>query len=183
MEGQAAPQPDPESPESPETRENPASPEGQSRLLLDFLNTRDLEAGTDTLDTTAGYHAWLVDHGLPPRGDCGPARAVRDALRAAAAGDGSLGAALGGVPLSAALEADGHPVLVSPDPLGHILVVTLALAGDGRWRRIRLCPAGDCEWAFYDRSKNRSRQWCSMSICGNRTKGRAFRARQRDATV
>ena len=33
--------------------------------------------------------------------------------------------------------------------------------------------------AFFDRSKNRSATWCSMSICGNRTKNRAYYRRQR----
>jgi predicted RNA-binding Zn ribbon-like protein len=37
-----------------------------------------------------------------------------------------------------------------------------------------------CEYAFYDRSKNRSATWCAMSICGNRTKNRAYYRRRRD---
>jgi len=37
----------------------------------------------------------------------------------------------------------------------------------------------DCQWAFYDRSKNRSGRWCSMRTCGNRTKTRAYRTRRR----
>jgi predicted RNA-binding Zn ribbon-like protein len=39
-----------------------------------------------------------------------------------------------------------------------------------------------CGYAFFDRSKNRSAAWCAMSICGNRTKNRAYR-RRRSATT
>jgi predicted RNA-binding Zn ribbon-like protein len=35
--------------------------------------------------------------------------------------------------------------------------------------------------AFYDRSKNSSRTWCSMSSCGNRAKTRAYRGRRHAA--
>ncbi|MDE1159142.1 MAG: CGNR zinc finger domain-containing protein [Neorhizobium sp.] len=34
--------------------------------------------------------------------------------------------------------------------------------------RIRIC--GHCGWLFVDRSKNRSRMWCDMAVCGNRVK-------------
>jgi predicted RNA-binding Zn ribbon-like protein len=37
---------------------------------------------------------------------------------------------------------------------------------------VRECGASDCAWLFLDTSKNRSRQWCSMSSCGNREKAR-----------
>ena len=43
----------------------------------------------------------------------------------------------------------------------------------------QVCVADDCQWAFYDTSKNRSRHWCSMGVCGNRQKTRTYRARQR----
>jgi predicted RNA-binding Zn ribbon-like protein len=36
--------------------------------------------------------------------------------------------------------------------------------------RIRVCAA--CGWLFLDRSKNRSRRWCDMSVCGNRAKAK-----------
>jgi predicted RNA-binding Zn ribbon-like protein len=50
---------------------------------------------------------------------------------------------------------------------------------DGSWERLKICPADDCHWAFYDASKNRSRTWCNMQVCGNRKKTRAYRARNR----
>lgn len=47
--------------------------------------------------------------------------------------------------------------------------------------RVRECAADDCGWLFLDRSKNRSRRWCDMTVCGNRDKVRRHRARQRRA--
>jgi predicted RNA-binding Zn ribbon-like protein len=52
--------------------------------------------------------------------------------------------------------------------------------------RIRTCNAPDCAWLFVDTSKNRSRQWCSMTSCGNREKARRHYQRlraQRDDTA
>ena len=36
--------------------------------------------------------------------------------------------------------------------------------------RLRACPA--CFWLFLDRSRNGSRVWCDMAVCGNRHKSR-----------
>jgi predicted RNA-binding Zn ribbon-like protein len=47
-----------------------------------------------------------------------------------------------------------------------------------RLSRIRACAAADCGWWFLDDTKNRSRRWCDMKICGNREKIRRFRSRQ-----
>ena len=46
----------------------------------------------------------------------------------------------------------------------------------GQWPRLKACR--QCEYAFFDRSKNRSAAWCAMSICGNRTKNRAYYRRR-----
>ncbi len=40
--------------------------------------------------------------------------------------------------------------------------------------RVRECAADNCDWLFIDKSKNRSRQWCDMKICGNRAKVRRY---------
>lgn len=45
---------------------------------------------------------------------------------------------------------------------------------------IRECSEPSCRWLFLDHSKNHSRRWCDMQICGNRTKVQRFRARQRE---
>ena len=49
------------------------------------------------------------------------------------------------------------------------------------WPRLKVCYADRCHAAFYDTSKNRTAQWCSMSICGNRAKVRSYQQRRRAA--
>jgi predicted RNA-binding Zn ribbon-like protein len=39
---------------------------------------------------------------------------------------------------------------------------------------IRMCDAETCRWFFLDRSKNHTRRWCDMKVCGNRAKARKF---------
>ena len=46
-----------------------------------------------------------------------------------------------------------------------------------RLARVRACAAGDCGWWFVDDTRNRSRRWCDMKLCGNRAKLRRFRAK------
>lgn len=43
--------------------------------------------------------------------------------------------------------------------------------------RVGECAAKDCNWLFLDMSRNRSRRWCDMKVCGNRAKARRFSAR------
>lgn len=45
-------------------------------------------------------------------------------------------------------------------------------------QRLRECAASNCGWLFLDRTRNRSRRWCDMRVCGNRDKVRRFRRRQ-----
>ncbi len=44
---------------------------------------------------------------------------------------------------------------------------------------VRACAAPDCGWLFLDTTRNRSRRWCDMRICGNRAKARRHYARER----
>ena len=46
-----------------------------------------------------------------------------------------------------------------------------------RLSRVRSCAAGDCGWWFVDDTKNHSRRWCDMKLCGNREKIRRFRSK------
>lgn len=47
--------------------------------------------------------------------------------------------------------------------------------------RLKQCPAPDgCGWLFYDGSKNQTRRWCSMKMCGNGAKARRFQRRLRE---
>ena len=70
-------------------------------------------------------------------------------------------------------------VSVSADPISDVIAVALTTMLDGTWRRLKVCR--NCQWAFYDTSKNRSGSWCSMQLCGNRLKTRAYRTRRRSA--
>ncbi len=59
--------------------------------------------------------------------------------------------------------------------VGRILAVVAQAVRDGSWTRLKACR--NCRWAFYDESRNRSAAWCSMQLCGNRLKTRAYRRR------
>jgi predicted RNA-binding Zn ribbon-like protein len=45
--------------------------------------------------------------------------------------------------------------------------------------RVKECAADDCNWLFLDMSRNRSRRWCDMKVCGNRAKARRFSERHK----
>ena len=67
-------------------------------------------------------------------------------------------------------------------PLWLVLASSVDLLLDDDASRLRQCPAPDgCGWLFYDTSKNATRRWCSMRMCGNGAKARRFQRRQRDA--
>jgi predicted RNA-binding Zn ribbon-like protein len=42
--------------------------------------------------------------------------------------------------------------------------------------RLHACASDTCRWLFLDTSKNRTRRWCDMKICGNRAKARRYSA-------
>jgi len=144
-------------------------------LVVDFMNTVDHDAGTDVLDDPAAWADWVAARGLVI-GE-GAARSVRSALRVAV-GDPEA-ATTASVPVTVELPAGGTPRLVAPDVVGAVLAAATRLAVLGQWARVKICPADDCRWAFYDRSRNHSRTWCSMQVCGNREKARAWRERTR----
>jgi predicted RNA-binding Zn ribbon-like protein len=45
--------------------------------------------------------------------------------------------------------------------------------------RVRACGNPECRWLFLDTSKNHTRRWCDMKLCGNRMKARRFKAQRR----
>jgi predicted RNA-binding Zn ribbon-like protein len=45
--------------------------------------------------------------------------------------------------------------------------------------RVHRCEGDGCAWLFLDSSRNHSRRWCDMTVCGNRAKARRHRARAR----
>ncbi len=166
------------------------------RLVEAFLNSIDLESGRDDLDSPVRFRGWLVANGHPVAAhtlsldDLRFAREVRDALRDevrehGAAAHARLNELAARVALRARFTPDG--LWVEPAEggvhgvLGEVLGAAVVADRDGRWQRLKICRESNCQIAFYDRSKNSSRCWCSMSVCGNRNKTRAYRGRRRHA--
>ncbi|MFF5986064.1 CGNR zinc finger domain-containing protein [Prauserella flavalba] len=143
-------------------------------LVLGFLNTVDVEQDTDVLRTEPDWQAWARERGLRADALADAVRA-RDALRASV-GDPDAASGEVGAPVEVTLTAEG-PRLAASSALGAVFAAAARLAVRGEWDRVKICPADDCRWAFYDRSRNRSRTWCSMKVCGNRQKARTFRER------
>ena len=154
-----------------------AAPEPLRQVQL-FVNSIDLHNRLEWLPD------WLSAHGLD--GEDERATELREALR-------SLVLANNGVPLDRAaleiinraaarvslqLDADRRLNLASDgDALDEIMVTVLGAMLDGTWERLKACR--NCNWSFYDYSPNRSATWCSMQLCGNRTKTRAYRHRRK----
>jgi predicted RNA-binding Zn ribbon-like protein len=65
--------------------------------------------------------------------------------------------------------------------LSEIAASYVALVADGEPGRIKVCANHECQWSFYDESKNRSRRWCGAPSCGTADKVRRFRERHRAA--
>jgi len=149
-------------------------------LVLAFLNTCDAETGTELLDAGESWRQWCTGRGLGEAGGHEQARDIRDAMRRAVSGGEPARTAPADDPISWAVPVvlrDGIPVLGGADALGRVLAAAVHLVHTGHWDRIKICPADNCRWAFYDRSRNKSRTWCSMRVCGNREKARSWRER------
>ena len=81
---------------------------------------------------------------------------------------------------------NGRPLLAPESDgaraaIGHIVAAVAELAPTDEWKRLKGCRDENCRVAFYDKSRNRSRAWCSMEVCGNREKARSFRQRHAHA--
>jgi predicted RNA-binding Zn ribbon-like protein len=170
---------------------------GELGLVQRFVNTADLDAGTDRFDDAAGLEGWLAEAGLGARVDAaGRERVVafREALRALLlanhgetpdpAAIAALDAVAREAPMIVAFDRAGAATLAPSRPgvdgvLARLLAIVARAQAEGTWPRLKACPSDSCRWAFYDRSRNRSRTWCAMSVCGNRAKARSYRARHR----
>ena len=106
-------------------------------------------------------------------------RKIGDAVR-------SLNKAMRLFPLVAEARNDGVIALRAgrDDALAGLSVVVAEMY-DGSVRgaldRLKMCAAQECRRVFFDRSKPATRRWCMSTLCGNRTKTRTYRARQREA--
>src|SRR5918999_856513 len=132
---------------------------GRLELLQRFVNSynHDFPREWDRIGTAERAQAWLREKRLVAAGErvSGVDAAGRTALEPTSVGvDGAVATLLGIL----------HEAQLS-----------------GRWSRMKACR--QCEYLFFDRSKNRSAAWCAMSICGNRTKNRAYYRRRRSAST
>jgi predicted RNA-binding Zn ribbon-like protein len=163
---------------------------GRLELVRRFANTLDVEHGREALHSPERLRVLLVELGLLDRGvrvtraDLARAHELRDTLR-------ELALANNGVPTDAVLEAplvahvdDAGATLDPPThdvdgAFGDLVGIVYTAIADGTWPRLKACRQDVCRWLFYDRSRNRSAVWCQMSVCGNRAKTKAYRARVR----
>ena len=63
--------------------------------------------------------------------------------------------------------------------LGPIALSALATLTQADLTRVKRCQGEKCGWLFFDTTKNKSRRWCEMEICGNRAKQKRHGARLR----
>jgi predicted RNA-binding Zn ribbon-like protein len=181
------------------------TPPHDLQLVIDFVNTLDLETGEDQADTPAHLAAWLREHGVraPDEPELGARELeatieLRESLRAVlvsrnhrdgrpgdaarhleeVADRGRLSVCFGdgaGDAIEIAPRSPGYPGV-----LARLLVPVARGAMDGSWARVKACQADDCQWAFFDSSRNRSGRWCDMAVCGNREKVRTYRSKRSD---
>lgn len=166
-------------------------------LVQAYVNTTDLEDGTDQLNDPNTLVAWLVAKGLMSSGEASEADvkhaiAVREAIRGVIGTNAggkvfpvdiaTLNGAAGASRLRPRFGADGTARL-EPEAggvegaLGRMVAAVFAAMGDDDWEHLKLCGSHTCRWAFFDKSRNHSSRWCRMASCGNREKARRFRER------
>jgi predicted RNA-binding Zn ribbon-like protein len=171
------------------------------RRIQALINTIDRETGQDRLAHPDDAGAWLVDNDLlaagrtPTADDLAAVVGVREALRTLvlhnAGGPAPTTAQLvplreiaSGGSVRATLDDDGavrlrpHGDTVRARLVGVLLTIKDAQA-DGTWAHLKGCANDECQWAFYDRSRNHGGTWCEMATCGNKLKNRDFRARRK----
>jgi predicted RNA-binding Zn ribbon-like protein len=189
------------------TRQVEGKPAPEPLLAVQsFANTLDVETGTDLLETPESATAWLREAGLVTpelriskrvlEYNRGFRESVRRLLAANESGKPDpeaartlhsvLGDSRHHVPLDADREG-GLALDLSParDPhelMAKFLGIVFEAQVEGTWPRLKLCENPECQWAFYDSSKNRSGSWCRMGQCGNRIKNRAYRERKKTAS-
>jgi predicted RNA-binding Zn ribbon-like protein len=162
---------------------------GRLALVQRFANTVDREHGREVLHSPQALRTILVELGLLDRDasvgvrELEAAHDLRDRIQA-------LALANNGIPTDAELEAelvvrvDDEGAVLEPvrhdvhGALAQLVGIVYTAMADGTWTRLKACRAESCHWLFYDRSRNHSAVWCSMAVCGNRTKTRAYRARR-----
>jgi predicted RNA-binding Zn ribbon-like protein len=171
--------------------------EQESSLLVEFVNTRDIEEDTDSIANPRGLQVWIRERtgeyvDAPDEEALERLLALRESLRALLrtnngeeieAGElTALEEAAERSRFRTTFSADGRLDLAPArsDLSGfeaRLLLAVERLQSQGAWPRLKACTDEGCQWAFYDTTRNHSRTWCSMDVCGNREKTRRYRAR------
>lgn len=177
---------------------NRSTAPGDLELVRRFINTLDIEAQSDALASPSEAIAWLREQGWAVRLGRSELRELvrlREALRDLVGARGTPAESAAGRSVDAV--AIRHPVVVrvtSPNALApsskgaasafieRALALVAAARIDGTWDRLKTCANDGCRWLFYDHSRNRSRTWCTMDLCGSRAKMRAYRSRGRSTS-
>ena len=181
--------------------DHPKSAPGELNHIRRFVNTLDKEDGSDEIAEPEALRDWLAERGfIDPAAEIGAAELrqahdLREAIRKlllANNGDPPdpaaaevLNAAARRAELQVAFDSGGEaelePVRTGFDgAIGKLLAIVYCSMAAETWPRLKACALhDDCEWAFFDWSKNRSGTWCDMKVCGNRAKARAYRERKR----
>jgi hypothetical protein len=138
---------------------------------------------TDAADAREFLAARIaVPDGLPGRADLADLRRLRRGVEAVEREPGSFPRKVV-QPLvrrsTFRLDDRGHLVSAKrgwPALAGALLLSLRELSQADR--PLKRCQNPACRWLFIDRSKNRTRQWCEMGVCGNRAKAARFKRRQ-----
>lgn len=162
-----------------------------------LVNTFSFEDEEELLGNPAAARDWLTRAGLIEEGATVSPGELRDLVEFREILRTLLEANLSGEPVPEATRAlsglsERHPVRFGVSGQGEVrldldpaadvdglISQTIGIIGQAQdqdwWRRLKICAADDCRWAFYDSSKNRGGTWCRMEVCGNRTKNRRYR--------
>jgi predicted RNA-binding Zn ribbon-like protein len=73
-------------------------------------------------------------------------------------------------------SAQASPIEAILGPISFSALTTLTQAD---LSRVKQCQGEKCGWLFFDTTKNKSRRWCEMEVCGNRAKQRRHNAKAR----
>ena len=139
-------------------------------VIRDFVNTADLEGGTDSL-TDAGVRAVRESIRVLLRSNNGVAGDVASASAVLDRAGRRTGLRVGFAAGTLAFESRESTHLAA------VLAAVAEAMAEGSWAQLKACRSDTCQWAFVDTARNHSRRWCDMAVCGNRAKARRFRSR------
>ncbi|WP_412537866.1 CGNR zinc finger domain-containing protein [Longispora sp. K20-0274] len=152
------------------------------------LTSSDVERAVDFREALRDALTVAVSPGLarthpdPALAEHGPELAARRRARGRAA----LTVAGRALPVRVVFGDTAHlePAATGlPGALGAMLAALAIAEGDGTAARLKVCEADSCRWVFYDQSRNGSSRWCTMRLCGARSKNRAYRRRRAGGPV